>query len=154
METYIWKLLRIPLFDSVLKFGGGLQLSPVQNGKRASPVLVIFVSGIITSATLLITFSGSFRHDCGLLVASRAIKKAHFGHRGSISISEVLEVVNDAARQTGEWSGIDYSGPCWSAYDAIIGEIWANLLLDVSRIEYCDPIGSSTTSWLRQPALS
>lgn len=92
-----------------------------------------------------------FKNDRGFLVADKSIKEFYVNHLGNIAAREEYHVVNDGARHEGEWSRVDHSGSYSSKYGTALGDVWANLPADATRVSYEDLIGNVTSSRLRKP---
>lgn len=97
------------------------------------------------------TLTVRFRNDRGFLVARRAAKEFYVSHWGRIATTEMFEVENAAAKHVGEWSRVNHDSMSGrSRYATAIGDVWANLPGDATRVEYRDLVGNITSSKLRK----
>lgn len=92
-----------------------------------------------------------FRNDRGFLVATHAVKEFYINHLGNIAVKEEFKVINAGAHHQGEWSRVDHGNAHGSKYGAVLGDVWANLPEDATRVSYEDLIGNVTTSRIRGP---
>lgn len=92
-----------------------------------------------------------FKNDRGFLVSDKSIKEFYVNHLGNIAAKEEFYVKNAGARHEGEWSRVDHSGSFSSKYGTALGDVWANLPADATRVRYEDLIGNVTSSRLRKP---
>lgn len=93
-----------------------------------------------------------FKHNKGFLVGENVIRQYYVSHWGSIAAKEEYKVTNAAAKHEGEWSRVDHASRFTSKYGTALGDVWANLPEDATRVVYKDLIGNVTSSHLRQPS--
>ena len=94
-----------------------------------------------------------FKNDNGFLVAKKMTKQFFVSHWGSIATKEEYKLTNAGAKFQGAWSRADYDAYS-SKYKTAIGDMWANLPPDATRVVYKDLVGNITSSRLRKPAKS